>query len=187
MHKQIDAFLSNRSDFLSFLDKDIAKNVQLQAEIEATLKSLKGTREQVKELSKQPEHTALIPLCKKLYMPGVVVHTGEYLVTRTAYPHSYSVLKTLDQTVSHLEGLTIDQRDQLQKAELAVAQLTERKKLLLGQRDEDIVAEQQFADDLEYQSLAEEVSEMPNEIRSEKGVAVKVGAFFEILEYDSGS
>lgn len=186
MHKQIDAYFTNRSDFLSFIDKDIAKHVRLQAEIEGTIKSLNGTREQIKELSKQSEHQALIPLGKKLYMPGTVVHTGEYLVTRTAYPSSYSVLKTLDQTVSYLEDLAIDQKDQLEKAELAVTQLTERKRLLLGQRGGDMGAVQQITQDLEDQRLAEEVSEMPNEIRSEKGVAVKVGDYFEIMEYDAG-
>lgn len=186
MSSKIDEILSNRTEFLSLLDKDIDQNESLHEDIQKHLKSLEESREHIKDLSKQPEHTALIPLCKRLYMPGTIVHTGEYMVTKKAYPQSYSVLKTLDQTVKDLDERINAQRNQLEKSELAVSQLLDRKKLLLGEKDEDLISERKFADDDEYQPLPMEVAGMPNEIRSDKGVAVKVGGFFDILEYEEG-
>lgn len=51
-------------------------------------------------------------------------------------------------------------------------QLKERQDLLTGK---------QFEDDI----VDEETNDLPEEIVSEKGVAVKVGGFYEIIEYES--
>lgn len=51
-------------------------------------------------------------------------------------------------------------------------QLIERQDLLTGKK---------FEDDI----IAEELNNLPEEIVSDKGVAVKVGGFYEIIEYES--
>lgn len=184
MSKEIDDFISKRTQFLSLLDQDIGRNQSLLSQIEDNIQSLEKSRQNIVELSQQPERTSLIPLCKRLYMPGSIVHTGEYLVTKKTHPTSYHVLKTQDQTIKDLESQILEQRGVLEKAQLATSQLGDRKKLLLGEKDEDFIMEQQFAADEEFYPLSEEVAAMPNEIRSEKGVAMKVGGFFEIVEYE---
>lgn len=184
MSKEIDNFISKRTEFLSLLDQDIDRNQSLHSQIEDNIQSLEKSRQNIVELSQQPERTSLIPLCKRLYMPGSIVHTGEYLVTKQTHPTSYHVLKTRDQTIKELESQILEQRRLLEKAQLSVSQLSDRKKLLLGEKDEDFITEQQLAADEEFYPLSEEVAAMPNEIRSEKGVAMKVGGFFDILEYE---
>lgn len=52
-------------------------------------------------------------------------------------------------------------------------QLAERQDLLTGRK---------FEDDIEEET---EVNNLPEEIVSDKGVAVKVGGFYEIIEYES--
>ncbi|CAG9767880.1 unnamed protein product [Ceutorhynchus assimilis] len=180
---KIDDYLSKKTEFLTLLEQDIDKNKIIHSQIEEKIKSLEKTRENIKSLHQQPEHIALIPLCKKLYVPGTLVHTGEYMVTKKAHPNSYSVLKTLEQTVKDLDEQILEQRGLFEKGSLAVSQLVDRKKLLLGEQDEDVIVEKLIVNDEEYH-LAEEVAKMPNEIKSDKGVAVKVGQFFEIFEYE---
>ncbi|KAL1489445.1 hypothetical protein ABEB36_014338 [Hypothenemus hampei] len=183
MTEKVEEFLKERTKFLSLLNQDIVRNEALHEDFKKDLRSLEKTKENIQELSKQPQHSALIPLCKRLFMQGTIMHTGEYLVSKRAYPNSFITLKTIQQTVNDIEARIKQQRDLLGKTELAVVQLTDRKKLLLGEKDEDIVSEQTFAKDDDFETSVE-VALMPNEIRSEKGIAVKLGKFYEIFEYE---
>ncbi|XP_030764322.1 uncharacterized protein LOC115888682 [Sitophilus oryzae] len=183
MAESIIELLSKRTEFLNLLDQDIDKNSALTEDIQKKIESLEETKRNITELGKEPEHFALIPLCKRLFMPGQIVHTGEYLIRYDAHPYSYSALRTKDQTIKHLDAQINSQQELLKKSELSVFQLEERKKILIGQNNEDFISGQ-VLEDAEYESISMEVANMPKEIQSDKGVAVKVGNYYEIFEYE---
>ncbi|KAF7283513.1 hypothetical protein GWI33_000349 [Rhynchophorus ferrugineus] len=182
MNEEIEKLLSNRISFLSILNQDIDTYENIFKNINNDIISLELTKQHIQELGNQPEHSALIPLCKKLYIPGKILHTGEFLTENQAHPNNYLILKTLHQTVKGIDDRINRQRQLLEKAELSVFQLEERKKLLLGGKDGDLTQDQLLEEDIE--SLSKEVALMPKEIKSDKGVAIKVGHFYEILEYE---
>ncbi|KAJ8972855.1 hypothetical protein NQ317_010279 [Molorchus minor] len=96
--------------------------------------------------------------------------SGEYYVTKPAHPEPYVLLQSLEQTVHSLENKFKSKSEDLKNAEYAKYQLEERIRLLKGHAS--------------AQELSPETKDMPEKIKSEKGVALKVGEFYEILEFE---
>jgi prefoldin subunit 5 len=161
----VDDILSNRSQFLKHLRDDLAKNEQTTEEAIAQLEKLRSTVVNVKTLGEKVEHPSLIPLGKNIYVNATIKHTGEYFMDKLAFPESYSVLETLDKTVTLLEDKIKKQSQQLEKNEAAKVQVEERIKLFEGDEIDDNTG--------------------PEKIFSDKGVAVKVGDFYEIVEFEN--
>ncbi|KAJ8921220.1 hypothetical protein NQ315_013692 [Exocentrus adspersus] len=170
MTESVEKLLEAKNKFIGFLKEDADKNNRCLSELKEQRDKLQQTIANVKDLGKSPEHTALIPLAKNIYMKGKIVHTGEYYIKSSATPESYFVLKTLAQTIDSLEQKVQLKEKDIQNAEYNVSQLAERMKILTGIGENDGVLP---ADE-----------ELPKEIKSEKGTAVKVGDFYEILEYE---
>lgn len=167
MAENILQTLNARNEFIEHLEEDITKNIRILEETKKENDKLKETIADVKYLGKYPEHTSLIPLGKNIYMKGKIVHTGEFYVKKTVSPESYMILKSLEQTLKGLEDEVKLKEKDIEKMEYANYQLKERKKILLGEMEEIV-----------------ENEELPKEIKSNKGVAVKVGEFYEILEFE---
>lgn len=77
---------------------------------------------------------------------------------------------TAKQTIDILNKKTLEHRNIVMLLENQKTQLIERTHLLTGRKFDD--------DEIED-------NDMPEEILSDKGVAVKVGGFYEIIEYES--
>ncbi|XP_023311264.1 uncharacterized protein LOC111691946 [Anoplophora glabripennis] len=168
MEEKIFQTLEARNEFIEHLEEDIRKNNQVLEDTKKEHRELQETVTNLECLGKYPEQTSFIPLGKNIYMKGKIVHTGECYVKKTASPESYIVLKSLEQTLNSLQDeLKLKYRD-IEKIEYSNYQLKERMKLLKGNEDEEI----------------SEVEQLPKEIKSDKGVAVKVGEFYEILEFE---
>ncbi|KAJ8942508.1 hypothetical protein NQ314_010061 [Rhamnusium bicolor] len=155
MTTNILKLLSDRSEFIVHLEQDICKNIQILEETKKELHTLTELIENIKTLGRYPEQTALIPLAKNIYMEGRIVHTGEFYIKKTASPESYKIES---------------KKNEIEKAEYAIYQLEERMKILNG--DTGNILPEMKNDNL------------PNEIKSEKGVAIKIGEFYEILEIE---
>ncbi|KAJ3651735.1 hypothetical protein Zmor_017753 [Zophobas morio] len=166
MGDQVQQILQSRSNFIKHLNDDLVKNDEIIESTASRLNDLKITTANVQELGKKVEHPALIPLGKKIYVNGTIVHTGEYFLDKLAFPDSYTTLETLDDTIRHLENKIKIQSELLQKSEDAKTQLDERIALITG-------------------GTSDEDDASPKQIVTDKGVAVKVGEFYEILEFEN--
>lgn len=82
------------------------------------------------------------------------------------------VLCTADQTIDRLNRKIEEHKKNMTLLDNQRIQLSERQELLTGKK---------FDDDVED----EEASDLPKEIVSDKGIAVKVGGLYEIIEYES--
>ncbi|RZC42975.1 hypothetical protein BDFB_009604 [Asbolus verrucosus] len=162
----VNEILSSRERFIKHLSDDLVKNDKIIEEAAASISDLKITSTNVEILGKKVEHTSLIPLGKNIYVNGVIKHTGEYFIDKVAFPESYSVLETLDGTLQLLENKIKKQSKLLKESENAKAQIEERIKLLKGEKEE-------------------EENDLPKEIVSDKGIAVKVGQLYEIVEFEN--
>lgn len=158
-----------RNEYIEYLRRDITKNDAILEEAKKQNDELKERIIDLKSLGKYPEHTALIPLGKNIYMKGKIVHTGECYVKKNASPESYIVLKSLEQALKGLEDEIKQKEKDLENIEYANCQLIERKRLLIGGEEEEKIVEDE---------------DLPKEIKSDKGVAVKVGEFYEIVEFE---
>lgn len=82
MCDQINKALQNRNEFITHLQSDIKQNENIFSEAAKELENLQITCKSVKELGNYPEHKALIPLGKNIYMNGRIIHTGEYYIRK---------------------------------------------------------------------------------------------------------
>lgn len=169
MNPNILTELESRIEFITHLENDIAKNDKFIEDTTSQKGALEELVNNIKYLAVYPEHEALIPLSKNIYMKGKITHTGEYYIKNKAHPDSYYTLNTLDNTIKSLEKNVNMLENNIDKAEYAKYQLEERMTLLKGKSSEEV-------DDT-----------LPKEIHSDKGVAVKVGEFYEILEFEPGN
>lgn len=161
--------LEARSEFIGHLDEDIKRNNQILEDAKKQHHELGETIANIESLGKYPEHTSFIPLGKNIYVKGKIVHTGEYYVKKTASPRSYIILKSLEQTLTALQDELKSKDKDIEKIEYANYQLKERMKLLKGSDEDKDISQSE---------------DLPNEIKSDKGVAVKIGEFYEILEFE---
>ncbi|XP_056640856.1 uncharacterized protein LOC130447842 [Diorhabda sublineata] len=166
MLKSVSEVIKEREDFLHHLNNDINKYDQNIQELTKEQENLDTLITNLKSLKTYPEHEALIPLGKNIYMKGKIVHTGEFYIKKTAYPNPLVLLQSADRTISCLEEEKKDKENEIDKAEYAKFQIEERVRLLKG--------EETFNDN----------SDLPKEIKSNKGVAVRVGDYYEILEFE---
>lgn len=81
--------LNQRIKYLDILDQDLSKNEKLKQEEQEKIKKLEETKSTVEQLIERPEFSSLIKISKKLYVPGKIVHTGEYMVENKGHPYSY--------------------------------------------------------------------------------------------------
>lgn len=128
--------------------------------------------ENIETLSEQPRWSSLIQVSKRVYFPGTVKHTGEYMLEMQGHPSSYQVLLTSAQTVDHLQEKLSEQKKRIQLLENVRVQLDQRAELLTGSQSKQEVGDSTAKDSL------------PEEIVSDKGVALRVGEFYEIVEYE---
>ncbi|KAK9875997.1 hypothetical protein WA026_011098 [Henosepilachna vigintioctopunctata] len=163
MNENISKTLSDRREFISLLENELAKNEISQKEKEKEIESLTETINHVKLLGTEPQWDAMIPLGKLIYIPGKIVHTGEYLLEKKSYPYSFETLSTSQQTVDCLEQKKNVCEEQLEKFSEIDKQLKER---------------------LEHLDCKDNVYNLPDQIVCDKGVAVRVGEFYEILEFE---
>ncbi|KAG5875159.1 hypothetical protein JTB14_014287 [Gonioctena quinquepunctata] len=167
--------VNTREEYTAHLENDIVKTEQVLAETFEETKALEDLIENIKHLGRYPECESLIPLGKNILMKGNIIHTGEFYVKHNAHPDSFVVLKTLDQTLSSLETKVGSKKKDIDKVEYARLQLRERLKILRGDSNTDIG---------EGIVSGEPETDLPQEIESDKGVAVRVGEFYEILEFE---
>ncbi|XP_057657630.1 uncharacterized protein LOC130894701 [Diorhabda carinulata] len=166
MLKSVSEVIKEREDFLHHLNNDINKYDQNIQELTKEQENLDTLITNLKSLKTYPEHEALIPLGKNIYMKGKIVHTGEFYIKKTAYPNPLVLLQSADRTISCFEEEKKDKENEIDKAEYAKFQIEERIRLLKG--------EETFNDN----------SDLPKEIKSNRGVAVRVGDYYEILEFE---
>ncbi|EFA04900.1 hypothetical protein TcasGA2_TC014964 [Tribolium castaneum] len=159
-----DQILSSRSQFIKHLREDLAKTEQTIFSVTNQLDELKLTSENVRTLGKKVEHQSLIPLGANIYVNGLITHTGEYFLDKVAFPESYSVVETLDNTIKLLETRIKTQSELLKKGEDSRTQISERIRLLEDGDGND---------------------DLPKEIVSDRGVALKVGDYYEIVEFEN--
>lgn len=92
MSEKVLETINQRLKYLNILDQDLVKNEKLSKEEEGRLKQLETTRGTVEHLTEQPEFASLIQICKRLYVPGKIKHTGEFVVENKANPSSYRLV-----------------------------------------------------------------------------------------------
>lgn len=163
MNVDIEKTLSDRSEFKALIEEDVAKNTENLENTAKEIDKLSSAIENVKLLGEKPEWDGIIPLCKRLYIPGKIVHTGEYFLEKKSHPYSFSVLTTKDKTLEILESKKELYKEYMEKYKEIERQLEERIELLGGKGG---------------------VSDAPDKIESDRGIAVKVGEFYEIIEYE---
>lgn len=166
--------LLDKTNYIQHLDKDILENTKIIDESEKECNEISRLIHDVTMLGNYPEKEALIPLSKKFYVKGKIVHTGEHYIHKSAQPDSYVFLRTLNKTIESLNSDIKEKEKDIEKAKHAQCQLEERKQILIG--DQELFPTLEITDTTEN---------LPNKIISDKGVAVKVGDFYEILEYET--
>lgn len=171
MEEDILKLFSDRSRYIDQLDKDIQKENECIKQIEIDHNRIKQLFSVIKVLGNYPEHDGLIPLTKLLYMKGSIKHTGEYHVHKAAHPNPFVFMKTLNQISEDFDNAIALKEKDIEKAKYSLYQLQERKDILCGHSNED--------------GLSLEDTDLPEEIISDKGIAVKVGNFYEIFEYEN--
>lgn len=169
MAENISKVLSDRRNFIELLESDISKNNEFIEHVEKECSEISKLSEDIKSLAIYPEQEALIPLTKNFYMKGKIVHTGESYIYKSAHPESYMFLRNSEQIVKMLENDVKVKEKEIMNAKNSQIQLEERKGILTG---------------IETMSLEKTSDNFPNKIMSDKGVAVKVGEFYEILEFE---
>lgn len=95
-----------RMKYLNILEQDLTKNEKLKEEEQQKIKQLEETRNTVELLTEGPKWSSLIPLAKRVFVPGNIKHTGEYLVETKAHPSSYRYMCfifTVDNTKRKLQ------------------------------------------------------------------------------------
>lgn len=170
MAENILKILSDRSSFIDQIDKDLLENIKIIDQAEKECEEINNLMIGMKSLGVYPERDALIPLSKNFYVPGKIVHTGEYHVHKSAHPDSYILLKSSNETLKSLENDKKLKEKDIENAKYMQYQLEERKNLLT--RDQ-------------CSSLIEMSEELPSKIVSNQGIAVKMGDFYEIFEYEN--
>lgn len=133
---------------------------QKQKEITEKCEQIDEIISTIKELTKHARYTAyvsLTPLCK---INATIKHTGEYNVK---FNENYQCTMTADQTIEYLDKKRKDLKIDRDIYEGQLIQLMKRLNI-----EEDV--------------LSLEMEDMPDKIYSEKGVAVKDGMFYEIIE-----
>lgn len=173
MEKEVFKNQLDKNNYIDHLDKDIIQNSQIIDQTEKECNEISNLLQNVTMLGIYPEKEALIPLSKNVYIKGKIIHTGEHYVHKSAHPDSYVFLRTLSKTVDSLNNDIREKEKDIVNAKYSQCQLEERKKVLTG--DQDV-----------YQAEnTNNIDNLPNKIISEKGVAVKVGDFYEIFEYET--
>ncbi|KAL3270845.1 hypothetical protein HHI36_021363 [Cryptolaemus montrouzieri] len=167
MNENVLKTISDRNEFVQHLQNDLSKNEENQTEKKVQIEKLTETIKNLKFLGSQPEWDSIIPLGKRIYIPGKIIHTGEYLLEKKSYPYSFNVLATIEQTVDCLEEKKEVCEEHLEKYGDIERQLKERMELLGG-----------------IDGKSDNVCDLPEKIMSDKGVAVRVGEFYEILEFE---
>lgn len=92
MSNKIIETLSQRMKYLNILDQDLTKNEKLKETEQQKINKLEETKTVVEYLTERPEWSSLIQLSKRVYVPGKIKHTGEYMVENKAHPSSYRYL-----------------------------------------------------------------------------------------------
>lgn len=78
-----------RTKYLSILTEDLKKNETQQEKEQDKINKLEEIKNTVSHLTQRPEWPTLIQLSKRVYVPGKIKHTGEYMVEIKAQPSSY--------------------------------------------------------------------------------------------------
>ncbi|CAH1112413.1 unnamed protein product [Psylliodes chrysocephalus] len=168
MQKNVAEFLNERENFLGHLQTDINNYDQSIQHLTKEKEELEKLISNLKSLKTYPEHESLIPLGKNIYMKGRLVHTGEFYVKRNAHPDPMVILQTSDQVIESLENEFKSKEEDIDKTEYAKFQIEERIKVLKGE-----------------DTLQATDNDLPKEIKSDKGVAIRMGDYYEILEYEN--
>lgn len=158
----VEQIIASRCDFQAHLATDLQKNEQIVSSLTKSIENLQLTKENLRILAQKVEHPALIPLGRNIYVNATIKHTGEYFIDHKATPNSYSRLETLENTIKSLEKRIRHETDNLDKAQCCQSQIEERIKLL----------------------KLESGDQTSNKIVSDKGVALQVGEFYEIIEFE---
>lgn len=189
MDKNIFQILNAREEFLVHLNSDIEKNNQIIHDTIEESKRLETTIKTIESLKIYPEHEAFIPMSKNIFLKGKILHTGEYYIKKTADPNSYLILQTANQTLQSLKEQVKVKETEIEKANYAKYQLEERKAVLMGEKfrddfDENDAESGHIYDDDDESVSSEEKTAQLNNIFSDKGVAIRVGDYYEIFEYE---
>lgn len=84
--------LTQRAKYLNILDKDLETNEKLKEDEQERIQKLQETKSTLEDLSQGAEWSSLIQLSKRVYVPGKIKHTGEYMVEVKGHPSSYRYL-----------------------------------------------------------------------------------------------
>lgn len=167
--EHVKEIINKRREYSSHLQNDIIKNEVHAEQVNKEIENIKNTIQHIESLSQQPQWTGLIPMGKRIYMKGSIVHTGEYLIEKQGYPSNYSYLATKVQAVESLKNTLKDLEHEETQFNEMIKQLNERMSLL--NTNTSIESENNL--------------DLPEEIIADKGVAIKVGDFYEIIEYEN--
>lgn len=170
MEETILQNLLDKTNYIQHLDKDIQENSKIIEETQRECHEISSLLQDVMVLGNYPEKEALIPLSKNFYIKGKIIHTGEHYIHKTCHPDSYVYLRSINKTMECLNNDIREKEKDIMKAKYSQMQLEQRKQVLTG--DQEMFP-------------AESIENLPNKIISDKGVAVKVGDFYEICEYET--
>nr|XP_022919905.1 uncharacterized protein LOC111428563 [Onthophagus taurus] len=165
--KILNSYKGKNEEFEKFRELT-QKNIET---VESSIKAIQEkcstyetTINNIKELAKHPRHKSYIKICSLAYIEAFVNHTGEYNVT---YSPDYQATLTKDQTIEYLEEQLTGERGNLN--------------MFIAEKDQ---LERRLGYDFCESDDVPDVSEMPESILSDKGMAFKRGNFFEIVEED---
>lgn len=190
MNEDIFKIINAREEFLGYLENDIEKNNKFIEHTIKESKDLETTVNTIESLKVYPEHEAFIPMSKNIFLKGRILHTGEYYTKKTAEPNSYVFLQTADQTLQSLKKQIKLKETDIEKAKYSLYQLEERKAILTGEKFGDdfvvneTVGKEDLQDSVKNVGTDSEDRQM-DKIYSDKGVAIRVGDYYEIFEYES--
>lgn len=143
-----------------------------QHEAKQKCKTIDETISTIQTLSQDARRAGYIKLSPLCHIYATIKHTGEYNVH---FNDNYKSVLTAKQTIDYLERKKKDIEFDLEIYENQVSQLTKRLNI------EDLFA---IPDE---EMPAPNLEDMPEQITSDLGVAMKKGGFYEILEVDESS
>lgn len=89
MSDKILEILTQRTKYLNILEEDLTRNEKQKENENHEVEKLEETKSTIKHLKQRPEWPTLVQLSKRLYTPGKIKHTGEYMVEAKGHPSSY--------------------------------------------------------------------------------------------------
>lgn len=85
-----------------YLMQDLDENEKQRQAEEKKIGKYEDTIEYLETVVERPRWNSLLKVSEKVYIPGFITHTGEYMVEMPAHPNSYKVLYTAEQTMAYL-------------------------------------------------------------------------------------